>query len=103
MLPTSVASRGGDRAAALGGERLLKSRHHFCGVAFSDGKPNSIPACARAGIFLKVLQRGARNGRNAPFLQTIACEGADLPRDPLVDRFHPQIEGASRMRWRGVG
>jgi hypothetical protein len=34
---------------------IQKPRFHFGMVAFSDGKPDSILAFARAGIFLKML------------------------------------------------
>jgi hypothetical protein len=35
--------------------RKQKPLQHFGIVAFSDGKPDSTPAFARAGIFLKIL------------------------------------------------
>ncbi len=36
-------------------DRRKNPLSYFCIVAFSDGKPASTPACAGAGIFLKML------------------------------------------------
>jgi hypothetical protein len=36
-------------------ERKRKPLQHFYIVAFSDGKPDSTPASAGAGIFVKML------------------------------------------------